>query len=87
MLMKNLKYWKSDLIQAGCPPNVLKDKISWFYKNQYGIRDHRIDMEVTLECELNDESLTSDCSHVNVTTHIYTIKLLASIDGPSQVIV
>ena len=78
MLKRNLEYFKSDLISAGCNAKDLKNKIKGYYKDQFGAEPN-----ISLECELNDGNMTADCSHVNVTEHVYTIKVPKSIADPS----
>lgn len=75
-------YWQSDEIAAGCAPGELKKKIKGYYKDHFGTEP-----TVTLECGLNDGTLTPDCTHVNVTEHVYTIEVPKSIPRPSQLTV
>ena len=37
MLKEDLKYFKSDLIDAGCSAGTLKNKVKDYYKNQFGV--------------------------------------------------
>lgn len=78
MVKEDLEYFKSEEIVAGGSAKQLRDGIKKFYKDQFGV-----DPVVTLECEVDDGTIDSTCSHVNVTDHVYQISIPKSINRPS----
>lgn len=78
MLKKDLKYYRTSQITAGCSAKSMRDNIKGFYKDQFGVEP-----QVQRMCELNNLTLTNNCTHEDVTTHIYTITVPVSIKRPS----
>lgn len=78
MLKDDLEYHKSGEIVAGGDPSIMRNSIKGFYKDQF-----KVDPIVNLECEVNDGTIDTTCTHVNVTTHVYEITVPKSIDRPS----
>ena len=68
----------SSAVDAGCSADDLKNTIKGYYNKQF-----RVTPEVTLECELDDKTITPDCTSDNVAEHIYTIKVPKSISKAS----
>jgi len=77
MLQNDLKYFKTDEIVAGASATHVRDKISPFYNNEFGVAPL-----VELRCELRDLTPV-DCTHENKTTHVYTVTVPKSIPRPS----
>ena len=80
MLKSNLEYFRTDEIRADTSAGDFRNKIKGYYKQEFGT-----DPLVDLECVLNNGTVASSCSDVNVTERIYTITVPKSIDTPSQI--
>lgn len=78
MLNSDLEYTKSAEIVAGGSAKSVRNAISGFYKDEFGV-----DPIVDLSCEVSDGTIDDTCAHVNVTDHIYEITIPKSINRPS----